>query len=338
MEIARRSARRSLAVVSLVAAALLSGSAVAQDIATAEALFREGRELMSQGKTKEACEKFAASQKIDPSSGTLLNLADCHYKEGKVATAWAEFLAAARLARTQGNQGRADEATRRASELEKSLSYMTLAFTEKPNGAQVKRDDEVLEDAVLSSKIPVDPGPHVITVTAPGYELWSQTVVVTPGETKALTIPALKRSAATPAASASAKPGSAPTASTGAPPPPSPPSGSSMKTAGYVVGGVGIAALAVGGFFGLRAASTYKDAKDACGGNTTSCPPDAMDKRKTAGNDATIANVGVGLGVVGVGVGVALLLMAKPSQESAAFVVAPSVAPNGAGASIAGRF
>src|SRR5258705_3259626 len=64
------------------------------DLAGAEALFRQGRQLLSEGKTAAACEKFAASQRMDPSSGTLLNLADCHAGEGKTASAWAGFLTA----------------------------------------------------------------------------------------------------------------------------------------------------------------------------------------------------------------------------------------------------
>src|SRR5215471_19286696 len=59
--------------------------------AIAEALFRHGRELLDAGKVSEACEKFAASQRADPALGTLLNLAACHEREGRTATAWSEF-------------------------------------------------------------------------------------------------------------------------------------------------------------------------------------------------------------------------------------------------------
>src|SRR5688572_12988629 len=40
----------------------------------AEALFREGRELIKKGNLKAGCEKLEASEKLESSVGTLLNL------------------------------------------------------------------------------------------------------------------------------------------------------------------------------------------------------------------------------------------------------------------------
>src|SRR5258708_40131941 len=63
----------------------------AGDKATAEALFGDGRRLMSQGNYREACPKFEASLKLDPGVGAMLNLADCYEKNGQTESAWAEF-------------------------------------------------------------------------------------------------------------------------------------------------------------------------------------------------------------------------------------------------------
>jgi tetratricopeptide (TPR) repeat protein len=128
-----------------------SGVAFGQDIAAAEALFREGRELMDKGDYTAACAKLAQSQRLDASSGTLLNLAMCHEKQGKNATAWAEFLAAARLAASQNKADRADEAKQRAAELEPKLTYLTIVVAQPVDGLEIRRDDVKLDASAEGS-------------------------------------------------------------------------------------------------------------------------------------------------------------------------------------------
>src|SRR5947207_9295748 len=93
--------------VRVAAAAWIAPSTASADPPTAEALFREGRRLLEEAKTDEACLKLAESQELDPSSGTLLNLGFCHELQHKLATAWSEYVSAAQMARDQGKEDRA---------------------------------------------------------------------------------------------------------------------------------------------------------------------------------------------------------------------------------------
>jgi hypothetical protein len=76
------------------------------DAATAEALFNEGRQLLSQGRVAEACPRFEASYKVDPGVGTLFNLAACEEQLGHVPRACDLFRKAAEVTHARGQQER----------------------------------------------------------------------------------------------------------------------------------------------------------------------------------------------------------------------------------------
>ena len=60
--------------------------------AKAEKLFHEGRELMKKRSTLDrGCEVLQQSFDLQARGDTLLNLAECHRRQGKTASAWREF-------------------------------------------------------------------------------------------------------------------------------------------------------------------------------------------------------------------------------------------------------
>jgi tetratricopeptide (TPR) repeat protein len=331
-------------VVALVLAAALTlcaAHASAQEAAAAEALFNEGRALLDKGDYDKACVKLVESQRLDPSSGTAINVALCHRKQGKIATAWADYKLAARLARQQGKKERAEDADKNAAELEKQLSYLTIEVPSRVPGLEVRRDDVKLEEGSLGSRLPVDPGTHVVTASAPGYRPVTLEISIgAAGGAQVLTVPQLDKAPdAAPTAATTARPASKtiPTADK--------PSASAKGQEGpgaipWIVGGLGAASLIAGGVFGGLALKTYSDAKSACP-SKSGCSQDALDTRSRANLHANIANVAIPVGVVGIGVAAALLLVGgnnKGSPEAGSTALVPAFGPGAASLSFTGVF
>jgi hypothetical protein len=159
----------------------------------AEALFQEGRQLLAKGSLAEACERFAESYRLEASSGTLLNLALCHEKQDRTATAWAEYRAAARLASSQGREDRVAVAEGKAAALESRLPRLTFVTETSVHDLRVVSDDGALGESGMSvgTAVPVNPGVHHLTVTAPGFRSWTTTIEVKEAEQRTVRIPSL---------------------------------------------------------------------------------------------------------------------------------------------------
>src|SRR5262245_33088503 len=94
------------------------------DRAAAEVLFQEGRKAMKRQDYAVACPKLEESLRLDRAPGTLLNLAECEDKLGKLASAWQRF---DELVQTlKRDDPRFKRAQRRATELDKALPRVTI--------------------------------------------------------------------------------------------------------------------------------------------------------------------------------------------------------------------
>jgi len=294
--------------------------------AIAEALFRSGRELMVAEKYVEACPKFAESERVDPKPGTLMNLALCHEKTAKTASAWAEYLEAAEMSRRAGEKDRERVARDRAAALEPGLSHVVIE-ADPASTAQVALDDRVLGAGAFGTPIPIDPGDHVLHVVAPEKKPFSESFAVSAGaEPVHLRVPALEQEVLPPPEVART-----PVALPGARPLPPPGAGVSGKAvAGLVSGGAGLVLIGVGAFFGLRAFAEKHTADEDCEGTLCTQPGlNAIQSLKTAEAVSTIA---IAAGVVAIGGGLYLVLTSKPHgpRPAATLQVAPDVTMRGA--------
>lgn len=293
---------------SLATPATARAEATAADRAAAEALFEQARAAMNAGRYAEACPLLQKSQELDPGGGTLLNLAMCHEREGRTATAWVEYHDAAAQAARDKREDRETAARKRAAELDAVLSRLTLAVgPDAAPGLEVTRDGVVVPRAAWNAPVPVDPGPHVIVARAPGRAPFEAKVVVGPrADVQRLVVPALA-----PAPSASAPPSA---------PPPAAPATTFQRTVGYVLGGVGIVTLGAAAGVGAYALSRDHAARDLCGGDA-SCPPgDGLDASRSARRAAQATDILLGVGAATLITGVAVVLTAKPTTSTSVAV------------------
>jgi hypothetical protein len=284
--------------------------------AAAEALFVEGRRLATAGNYAEACPKFEASQRLDPGLGTLLNLADCYEKVGKTASAWAQYREAIPLARAAGSSEREKLATDCSKALESRLSTLTIRAMGGDSGdaaLDVRRDGVSVDSAQLSMAIPVDPGTHEVTASAPGRKPWSTKVDVGTNAAKVVVeIPQLEQAEAG-AAAASTAPADQPSSS----------GSSAQRPIAIAVGAVGVVGLGLGTFFGLSASSSWKDAKAACSDYPYQCTQEGLDKQSSAHSKATISTAAFIVGGVALATGVVLFVTAGSGKHQTAIGIGP---------------
>lgn len=263
----------SLALAMILVASSVHAEAPKSGSVVAEALFREGKRLMNEGKFAAACPKLEESQRIDPKLGVLLNLAACHAAEGKTATAWAEYNEAASQAARAGRAEYLDVAKQQIAELEPKLARLVIKSAASTSGLVVTLDGTVLGAGSLGSALPVDPGAHTVIAKAPGKTDWSKTIEISQGpSTQTVTVPALEE----PVVAAPA-----PTKEVERP--------SRITPLVVTFGALTVVSAGVGTYFGLRASKKNSDAEAACPGGL--CRGDGLDLDRDARTSATISTI-----------------------------------------------
>src|SRR3954453_15449949 len=133
---------------------------------TSEEAFERGRVAFEHGDYATARREFELSYSTDPATGTLLNLAICEQRLGRLASA---------LARLQEALRKMPEADKRFPALRKHIGdlvprvprLIVRTATPLPPAVSVFSDDGRLSSGDLERPLPVDPGPHSLRCTGP---------------------------------------------------------------------------------------------------------------------------------------------------------------------------
>jgi hypothetical protein len=155
----------------------------------AERLFREARAQMLVGDFEHACANLARSQTLDPHVGTLLNLAACHERQGKVASAWVEYQKAFTAAHAEGQGERERLAQERIRALSERVPWLSVAVSAGERAPSVTLDDAVLAPVTWGKEMPVDPGPHVVRAKGVGTRDFERKIELHEGEHAKVDVP-----------------------------------------------------------------------------------------------------------------------------------------------------
>lgn len=336
MTIARLAACCLAVALAIAAGARPAGAQSAE----ADVLFREGKKLLKEGRFAEACDKLDASQRLESSVGTLLNLADCREKNHQLATAWAMFRKAAVAAKNARDGKREREARRREKLLGPRLSYLEVRVPDgsRVDGLAITRNGVEVDRALWSQSMPIDAGDYELVAQAEGYASWTQRVPIHREAQKAeIEVPAL-----------SLKPRPAPTeppvVRTPTPVPRSPsgedatvhresprPSRLTWTRAGAIaLAAAGAAGIALGAVYGLRGRDLERQSDAVCP-DATCNDMRALALNADARHDGRIANIGFAAGGGLFATAIVLWFVGAPR-------VAPVVARDRVGIAFGGRW
>lgn len=294
---------RTLALCTFAALILIEAPALAQGDETerraaAQTLFDDAEQLMQQREFARACPKLEEVVKLQPGKvGAMMELARCYEAWGKTASAWARYRMASDFAAKAGDARKAD-ADAKVAALEPSVARLAIVVPEAMRwvgGLVIERDGVPLGAASWGAAMPVDPGAHEISATAPNKKRWASKIETSrPGATLTVTVPVLE---------------DAPRAASGG-------SVVTPRNAGFVVGALGLVGAGIGSVFGLQAASKRDEADRHC--DVDSCTTEGHVLEQQAFGNAAVSTAAFIAGGALLAGGAALIFWPVPKAPGAA--------------------
>jgi hypothetical protein len=313
-----RTTAQHLLRAGLVVAALAPAVALAQQpgdaarMAAAQQRFDRGFELFDRQDFATAISEFRASLELAPSPNTRLYVGLCLLRTGALAEAHAElqrtFTEARDRALSDPRYANARNIAERELEaLRPRLGRLVVRADGAPAGATLRAGSVEVAAAMLGLPLYFDPGEVAVTGEAPGRAPFRQTVRLTPDVTTEVSVTFDRATAAplrvqAPNLARTEAPRRMPVERV---------TGGGVRTAGYVVGGLGV--LGVGSFalFGLFAGQRFDEVSLAC--QRRSCPSRAWEASIDEGEAWQLAaNVSLGVGVGLVVTGAIMIAVGGP--------------------------
>ncbi len=269
--------------------------------AEARELAEQGDEAFAIGRCDRALRLWKEADATFHAPTIAARIARCQALLGKVVEATTTLENLVREARRDDMPPAFEEAIRQAVEdlpnVRARIALLTVIVDAR--GASVlpvvQVDDKPL--APGRSSVLVDPGEHRVRVIA-GKSEWEQKVEVEEASRHTLRL-ALRAQ-------------------------PSPATSRPQRAVGMVLGGLGIASMAIGGLFGWSASSTSSDLGDVCGTDRKQCPADRQQDIDRLRSRALIADLTLGGGAALFAAGAIVLLTEPPvKKEEPKFEVFP---------------
>lgn len=278
----------------------------------ARALYEQALADMDAHRYATACRKLEEVIGMAPEAlGAKITLAECYQKEGRLASAWAQYSQVNELATKAGEADRANRASRSAAALRPKLATLVIEVPSEARaiaGLTITRDGLPIRETLWGTPLPIDAGAHALVVTAPAHKPWEKPVdIASDGVSVSVVVE--------PLAPLPAKPPSAPRPIAA---PPEKSRLSTQKVAALSLGGAGVMGVAVGAGLGVWATTAWSSALEGCARpeEKSGCNPSAQDQGRHAGTIAdasTIAFVAGGALVAGA----AVLWFTAPAAERA---------------------
>jgi hypothetical protein len=322
---------RVSAVAMALAITAIGGLSLAQDTAKvqAKAAFQEGKAAYGAGEYAKAAASFRKAYEALPTWKVLYNIAQCEAlakRHGLAFEAFQQYL-------SQGGDDitaeRRDEVMAEIDRLKRVVGSLEVRA---PDGSDISVDGIERGQTPLPGRLKVAAGvQHEVIVEHGGDVLLTRKVLVSSGEVISI-------EAAAVAAQEPVEPDQPDTSDTSDMSYTEEEPSSALATGGWVAIGLGGALLIGGAITGSMAISLDNDLETDC--SDGGCPPsrhDDLDKRDALG---TTSSVLLGVGVAAAVAGVLMLTLGDDGEEDddVELGLAPSAAPEFAGASLSGRF